>query len=158
MSTTNTNTNDSQSPTYTYDLNTPLGKLRLLISDTQVETRSCVFADTECQTFLDLAGGLLPYAAAIAFDAMAGDASKLAIKMKNDVTETDPTKLGDSLRAQAKQFRDNPEKVDATILQNLLGASANGGNGFIKSPDRIFSQQYGLDDQEYPTRGNQRTW
>jgi hypothetical protein len=142
----------------TYDLSTNVGKIRLLISDIDVPD-GCAFTDEELSTFFEMGQSSIALASSLAFMAMAGDASKIAIKMKNDVTETDTTKTADSLRAQARDFRENPDKYDAAYIASLIAAMNNGTGGFVAPPDRIFVPESGM-TQEYisPTTGTMKDW
>jgi len=95
---------------YTYDLTTDIGKLRLLIGDTDiVPTTDAHFSDEELQVFLDLGGSILQ-AAAKALEAW-------ATSLKGDLTSE---KIGDysyskkqisDLISLAEQYR----KQDAAI-------------------------------------------
>lgn len=110
--------------TVTYDLSTAVGKCRLLAADTDVSQP--VFSDEEWQAFLDWSGENAHLAAASGLEAMATDASKVAIVTRRDSITTDPTQVGKMLRESAAALR-------------VAATSALGGAGtFVESPDAVF--------------------
>ena len=86
-----------------YDVTTDLGKVRLLLNDV---ADPFVFVDTEVQAFLDLEGGNIKLAAALAIDTNAGN-EVLASKVINsqDVT-TSGDRMVTAMHALAQSLRD----------------------------------------------------
>jgi hypothetical protein len=91
----------------TYDLGTPVGRVRLLLND--VDRDAPVFSDVEVQAFLDLEGGSVKAAAALAIETNA-DSILLATRvLKTPNLTTDGAKVADSLRARAAQLREQAD-------------------------------------------------
>jgi hypothetical protein len=87
----------------TYDVTTPIGRVRLLISDTDVERP--IFGDAELAAFLGMNGGLPLMAAAEGLDALAtNEALVLKVIRTQDLT-TDGATLSKELRARAADLR-----------------------------------------------------
>lgn len=106
--------------TYTYDLATDIGKVRLLIGDTDVEDTgsppqsNCVFADEEIQVFLD--DEVTAYrAAATALRAIASSKARLAHRLTLGDFTKDTTTLARELRATADSYdqKDSETPADA---------------------------------------------
>jgi len=104
--------------TWTYDLTTDIGKTRLRVSDTDTTRR--IMDDEDYQAFLDMAGGSVVLAAAMALEAIAVN-EVLCLKVVNlmGAIVTDAASAAKQLLAQAKTLR-------AEYAQ--LG---DGGPGFI---------------------------
>ena len=98
--------------TVTYDVANDTGKVRLAIADidttTTTGTRSTwtvLFTDEEIGIFLAQASNNIWLAASYALSSMAASKAMLAkMKKMGDFSE-DLTKLADSLRAQAKEYK-----------------------------------------------------
>lgn len=106
----------------TYNLSTAVGKCRLYAADTNIV--EAIFDDDEWQVFLDDRGGNVFLAAADGLEAMAADASKVAVVMKNDVNVTDPTKMAQQL-------------ADRAIALRSRAATSSGATQVVAT-DRVF--------------------
>jgi hypothetical protein len=87
---------------FSYVLTTDLGKVRLLIADTNAQTR--VFEDEELQVFLDLNGSDLNRAAGQAYETWAADRSKIAKSIGTGQYKTERQAV-ESLLAMADRIR-----------------------------------------------------
>lgn len=88
---------------FTYDLNNSIGKVRLLIPDTQEAT--AVFSDEEITAFLALESASVRRATALALETIASnEALTLKVVRLLDV-QTDGAKLADSLLKRAATLR-----------------------------------------------------
>lgn len=97
--------------TATYDLETNVGKLRLLLQDT--DTDDVIFQDEELQVFLSQKGNDLYLAASTVMLALANDKARLAKRKRASKYEHDLTKLANECREQAKVFREEAENIPA---------------------------------------------
>ena len=89
--------------TFTYELDTDLGKVRLLLND--VDEPTAVFEDAEIEAFLALEGGSVKLAAAQAIDTNADNEVLASKVLRTQDLQTDGAKLADALRARAKALR-----------------------------------------------------
>lgn len=100
---------------FTYDLETTIGQIRLLIGDTvEMEDGESValFTDEELQWFADQSGPVR-IAAALALETLAASHARLAVRVaRGDVSE-DMTQVAAQLRAQADQFREEERAANA---------------------------------------------
>ena len=114
--------------TWTYDTTTDVGKVRLRISDTQM-TRP-IFDDEDIAAFLEMAGGSLPLAAAMACETIALN-ELLCLKVVNlmGAVVTDAASaakqyrsLAESLRAehQSTATADSPGFVSIEMADDFL--------------------------------------
>lgn len=91
----------------TYDLSTDIGKVRLLITDT--DTSNTIFSDEEIQVFLDQTAyngeNDLRYAAAEALDTMARSEILTQKRIKLMDLQTDGPATGKALMDAANQLR-----------------------------------------------------
>lgn len=88
---------------FTYDLSNSIGKVRLLIPDTQETT--AVFSDEEITAFLALESASVRRATALALETIASnEALTLKVVRLLDV-QTDGAKLADSLMKRAATLR-----------------------------------------------------
>lgn len=88
---------------YTYDLQTNIGKVRLLLNDV---AEPWTFNDDEIEMFLELEGNVIKLAAAQAIETNA-DNELLASKVLRDKEiTTDGAKLADAMRKRASALRD----------------------------------------------------
>ena len=96
--------------TTTYNIATDIGKVRLLIGDTNIA--AAVFTDEELQVFLTIEGGVINLAAA---DALEAWASKYGVKpgseSMGDYSYTQ--KIIDNMLALAKRLRDKEAATPA---------------------------------------------
>jgi len=92
-----------------YDPTTDAGKVRLLISDTDVSNE--VFTDTEISTFLTLEGDSVYLAAAQALDTLASNEVLVQKRIKMLDLSTDGPAESRELRARASSLRDQHDDV-----------------------------------------------
>ena len=104
--------------TWTYDVSTDIGKVRLLVSDTDTSRR--VMDDEDYQAFLDMSGGSVVLAAAKALETIAVN-EILCLKVVNlmGAIVTDAASAAKQLLAQAKTLRAE------------YASMGDGGSGFI---------------------------
>lgn len=96
---------------FTYDLSNSIGKVRLLIPDTQQTT--AVFSDEEITAFLALESSSVRRATALALETIASnEALTLKVVRLLDV-QTDGAKLADSLLKRAATLRQQALEDDA---------------------------------------------
>ena len=101
------------------DVNTPVGKMRILISDTKQytwspgEEPSYRMSDEDLSGYLAVAGGdtKLYGAAALALRAMAANEILIGKYIKTEDLMTDGAKVGDALRLLAREY-DNKQKQE----------------------------------------------
>ena len=96
-----------------YDPTTDIGKVRLLIGDTD----EAVFTDAEIQAFLDLADDSIPLAAAKALRAMAASQARLEKRLKALDIELDTKGLAKELRELAKELEESEEEGAFAIAE-----------------------------------------
>lgn len=103
---------------YPPEMDTPLGQLRALISDTEQyvwtpgEAASYRTSDSVLNGFLGLGGGKKVYgAAALALRAMAANEILIGKYIKTEDLMTDGAKVGDALRLLAREY-ENKQKED----------------------------------------------
>lgn len=87
----------------TYDPNTAIGQVRLLINDTN--GADPVFDDGDLQAFLTLEGGNVKLAAAQALDVIADDEVLTAKVFSTDSGSANGAAVADSLRKRAEGLR-----------------------------------------------------
>jgi hypothetical protein len=95
---------------FTYDLSNDLGKLRLLIQDTDVSSAGAkaVYSDEELTFFLDQTkedSNNLYLAAAHALETLAAEKARLAKVKKMDVLSNDTTKIAEQLLMLADRYK-----------------------------------------------------
>jgi fructose-1,6-bisphosphatase/sedoheptulose 1,7-bisphosphatase-like protein len=97
---------------WTYDVTTDAGKVRLLISDTDVTggATNAIFDDSEIDAFLGLGGENVYLAAAHALDTIASNEVQVLKVMTILDIQTDGAKVSTELRARAKDLRDQADK------------------------------------------------
>lgn len=87
------------------DLTTDVGRVRLLISD--VDEANLTFADAEVQAFLDLEGGNVRLAAAVALETLASNEALVYKKMRAErLLEVDGTAVAKALMDRAAALRE----------------------------------------------------
>lgn len=84
-----------------------IGMVRLLIPDTDPGAQ--LFDDDDLQSFLDLEGGDVRYAAAQALDVAASSEVMVSKVIKTQDLSTDGTKVSADLRARAESLRDQTD-------------------------------------------------
>lgn len=111
---------------YNYDLETDVGKVRLLIKDTDVSgnENTAVFSDEEIQFFIDEtanedAEAQKYLAAALALRVNATDAARLAKRKRMDVLSSDTTEIAGQLTKAAEQYE----------RHHAMTATDSGGSG-----------------------------
>lgn len=87
----------------TYDVTTPVGRVRLLISDT--DPAAPVFSDDEVLAFLDMAGQVVLVAAADALEAVATNEALVLKVIRSQDLQTDGASLSKELQARADSLR-----------------------------------------------------
>lgn len=92
-----------------YDLDTDIGKVRLLLSDTN-ETDE-ILKDEEYQVFLDMEGSI-KLAAAQALDTIADNEALASKTLTSNDVAIDGAKLADSLRKRAAVLREQADSPD----------------------------------------------
>jgi hypothetical protein len=95
-------------PTYTYDLETPVGLVRFLISDIpsdESEEQSAIFSDQELAAVLTLERDSVKRAAAQVIDANATNEALASKVIKDHELTTDGAKLADAMRKHAATLR-----------------------------------------------------
>lgn len=117
---------------HTYDVTTDIGKLRLLIGDTDITpTTDAQFSDEELQAFLDMASSDLLMAASYALEAWA---STVTANMKSE-------KIGDysysrdeakSKMDLAKKYRD---EASSTPLMDIASMDLTAGSAITAEED-----------------------
>lgn len=90
------------------DVTTDIGKVRLLLNDTDDAgvNGGFVFSDAEIQAFLNMEGGAVKLAAATAIDVNASNELLASKVLKTPTVTTDGAKLADALRRQATTLRE----------------------------------------------------
>lgn len=99
--------------TFTYLVANSVGKVRLAIADIDLttttgtrDTWTVLFTDEEIGVFLSQAGSNIWLAASFALNSMAASRAMLAkVRRLGDFSE-DTSKIADSLRAQAKEYKE----------------------------------------------------
>lgn len=99
-----------------YDPTTDIGKVRLLIGDTD----EVVFTDAEIQAFLNLADDSIGVAAAKALRAMAASQARLEKRLKALDIELDTKGLAKELRALAKELEESEEEEGAFAIAEMV--------------------------------------
>ena len=100
---------DITPPNYTTDV----GKVRLLCTDV---TEPYIFSDEQITAFLDVTGGNVKRAAALALDVIASDEVLLTKVIRTDDLSVDGAKVADALRKNAQALRDQANADDAAGL------------------------------------------
>ena len=105
----------------TYDLATDVGKVRLLISDTDVTAGgvNAIFEDDEIETFLDLEGGRVRLGAALALETIARNEVMVSKVIRVLDLETDGASVARELRLQAQELRS--QDADLVAADEDLG-------------------------------------
>jgi hypothetical protein len=95
---------------FTYDVTTPRGQVRLLLSD--VDAATAVFNDAEIDAFLALEGANVKLAAAQAIDTNATNEALASKVIKDHQQQTDGAKVADAMRKHAAALRDQVTGYD----------------------------------------------
>ena len=105
---------------FTYDVTTPIGQVRLLITDTNGNAPGPVFQDEELQFFLNYEQGYVSYAAAKALEVMATSQLLVQKHIKILDLETDGATLSAELRNLAKQLRQSEEDLASFDIAEIV--------------------------------------
>lgn len=96
---------------FSYDLDTEVGQLRLIIFDTNATTHT--FEDGELLAFYALEGSSVKRAAALALETMASNEAMTLKVIKLLDLQTDGAKVADSLLKRAAELRKQADADDA---------------------------------------------
>lgn len=107
--------------TLPYDLTTNTGKVRLLISDTDLD--NLIFNDSEIAAFLALEGDNVRLAAAQALDTIASNEALVQKRIRLLDLSTDGPAVARSLRAHASELR--RQVYDGLTSEEENGSSTN---------------------------------
>lgn len=94
-----------------FDVTTPAGKVRLLISD--LDPADVTFTDPEIGAFVDLEGGDVRRAAACALETLATNEALVQNRIRTLDLQTDGPAVAAELRARAAALRAQADMVDA---------------------------------------------
>jgi len=108
-------------PVFTYDLTTAIGKVRMLIADTDFDSYD--FNDDEVQAALTQEGDSLKRAAALLLLVLAANRSRLTVSVKRGAVSEDLTKLAADLRAQAAALVDSAASDEDVPLSAIISPS-----------------------------------
>lgn len=95
---------------FTYDLNTDVGKVRLLIMDT--DSTAYMFEDGELSAFLLMEGDVVRRGAALALETMASNEAFVSKRIRLLDLQTDGPAVAKELRERAKSLRDLADRDD----------------------------------------------
>lgn len=112
----------------TLDTSTPIGVVRLLITDT--DEAFPLFTDADVQALLDLEGGNVKRGAAAALETIGTSETLIAKKITTQDLSTDGPAVAKDLRERAKTLRDQADKADADADEDADGF----GFDFIDMP------------------------
>lgn len=101
---------------FTYDPATPAGRVRLHLADT--DAAAYAFEDDEIDAFLDLAGGDVYRASALAALAVASDAARQARVVAAGNLRIDREGVADHYRLQARAFLAMAAVGEGSIYQD----------------------------------------
>lgn len=96
---------------FSYSLSTDVGKLRLLIMDTQAS--AYIFEDEEVSTFLALESASIRRGAALALETMASNDAYVLKRIELLDLKTDGPAVSKELRARAADLRSQADREDA---------------------------------------------
>lgn len=109
-----------------YDVTTPIGRVRLLINDT---TSDPVFEDTDVAAFLEMEDGHVKRAAAQALDTIADDEALTSKAIRTQDLATDGAKVADSLRKRAAALRAQADAADEAADEGFFELVPMNGDG-----------------------------
>lgn len=105
---------------FTYDPTSDVGKVRLLITDTQVSNPALqMFSDYEIQAYLDLETTVFE-AAALALDTIATNEALVQKVIKTLDLETDGSKTAAVLMARAKALRERASDNADVVIADMV--------------------------------------
>jgi len=108
-------------PVFTYDLATDIGKVRMLIADTDAAAYD--FDDDEVQVALTQEGDSLKRAAALLLLSLAANRSRLTVSVRRGSVSEDLTKLAADLRAQAAALVEQAAADEDVPLSAIISPS-----------------------------------
>lgn len=104
----------------TYDPATPVGRVRLLIADTDVEREGGpLYSDEDIAAFIDMESGSVTLAAALALDTAATDEALLERRIAILGLQTDGPAVAASLRAHAAALRERAASRSAAKVASV---------------------------------------
>ena len=106
---------------FTYDLSTDIGKVRMLIADTDASAYD--FEDDEIQAALTQEGDSLKRAAALLLLVLASNRARLAVSVKRGAVSEDLKSVASELRAQAKALVDSAAEDEDLPLSAIISPS-----------------------------------
>ena len=106
---------------FTYDLTTNLGKVRLLIADT--DSTNYDFSDAEVTAALSQEQNVPKLAAALLLGILAANRARLAVRVTRGSVSEDLTQVAANLRALAAQYRAEAEGDADTVLEAVVTPS-----------------------------------
>ncbi len=95
---------------FTYDVTNDAGKVRLVITDTDVDNP--LFQDDEIDAYLGLMGGSILLAAAQALDTIASSEALILKKVRLLDVTTDGPAVAKALRDHANKLREQEQLID----------------------------------------------
>lgn len=116
----------------TYDVTTPVGKVRLLLSDIAAPW---VFTDAEITAFLEMEGDSVKRAAAQAIDTNATNQALASKVLRSQDVQTDGAKLADAMRAHADRLRAQADVDDDAADESAYFGLANMPTGPRRPPE-----------------------
>ena len=106
----------------TYDSSTPVGLVRLLMADTDIDNP--IFVDVEIQAVLPLNDQSPRRSAAMLLDTIASNRARLAVHIRRGGVSEDLTKVQAALHEQAESLRADADKMeDDAILESISSPS-----------------------------------
>ena len=110
---------------FTYDLGTNVGRVRLLVADTDID--ACTFPDDEVSYALTAEGNVVKRAAGLLYEILAGNRSRLAVRVTRGPVSEDLTQVANNLRQQAALWRvQADEEDDGAVCQAIISPSYEG--------------------------------
>lgn len=103
---------------FTFDDSTDAGRVRLLITD--VDSANAIFQDSSIDAFLDMEGGSIRRAAAMALETIARNEVLILKVIKILDLTTDGAKVGAELRASAKSLRESDDEQSAFAIIGMV--------------------------------------
>lgn len=108
-------------PVFTYDLTTDIGKVRMLVADTDVASYD--FDDDEVEAALTQESDSLKRAAALLLLVLAANRSRLSVSVKRGSVSEDLKGVAADLRAQAKALVEQAAADEDVPLSAIINPS-----------------------------------
>lgn len=131
-------------PNNTYDLSTPVGRVRFHIADNKTDAfgvyapAAAIFTDAELLYALFLGNNNVLLAGAYALESLAANRARTASLVRTGNTTRDMNGVANSLAARARELRDLA--ASQMTLADIYGAAGAGG------PDVVFTPTTGGGD------------